>query len=88
MLDLKEPALRKKLDRDTEEQESGKLRLVRLESELAGQVALASARAGDALGGDLPTELGALLLRLDSLSEVIRQAVADLEKRPEPTTVI
>jgi hypothetical protein len=70
------------------EQESGKLRLVRLESELAGQVALASARAVDVLGSDLPTEHDALLPRLNSLSEVIRQAVADLEKRPEPATVI
>lgn len=88
LLDLKEPALRKKLDHDVAEQESGKLRLVRLESELAGQVALASARAADVLGSDLPTEHDALLLRLNSLSEVIRQAVADLEKRPEPATVI
>ena len=87
LLDLREPILRRKLDQDFEQQESGRNRLTRLENELAGQIAMATARAGDLLGGDIPADNGPLLLRLQSLSEVIRDAVAELEKRPEPVVV-
>lgn len=88
LLDLREPGLRKKLEEDNERLDSGQIRRARLESELAGQLALASARAGELLGGDAPSDTAALLVRLQSLGEVIQNAVTELEKRPEPEAVM
>ncbi len=87
LLDLREPVLRKRLVEDDGRLESGRARLTRLESELAGQLSMAAARAGDLLGGETPSDNNALLIRLQSLGEVIRNAVTEIEKRPEPQVV-
>lgn len=87
LLDLREPTLRSSIERDTTALDAGVAHLGRLESELAGQISLARARASETIGESAPVEIGELQQRLQSLADVLREGVAELEKRPEPPAV-
>jgi len=87
LLDLKEPQLRLAIERAQGNLEAGIARLGRLESELKGKTELANEGALDVLGKDAPKEVEALQSRLDSMIEVLREGLEELEKRPEKPAV-
>jgi len=88
LLDLKEPQLRVAIEKAQANLELGTARLGRLDSEISGQLELAHAGAREVLGNDAPTEAEALQARLDSMIEVLREGLDELDKRPEKPAVI
>jgi hypothetical protein len=87
LLDLREPELRVAVERAQENLEAGIARVGRLESELKGKLELAHLGAREVLGNDGPSEAEALQTRLESLIEVLKEGLEELEKRPEKPTV-
>lgn len=87
LLDLKEPQLRVAIEKAQASLESGIARLGRIESEISGQLELAHAGAREVLGNDAPTEAEALQARLDSMIEVLREGLEELDQRPEKPAV-
>ena len=88
LLDLKEPRLRDAIERAQDHLESGMTRIGRLESDLNGKLELAHAGAREVLGTDAPTEAEVLQSRLESMIEVLREGLEELDKRPEKPAVI
>jgi hypothetical protein len=87
LLDLKEPQLRLAIERAQANLEAGITRLGRLESELREKLELAHDGARDVLGKDAPTEVDALQSRLESMIEVLKEGLEELDKRPEKPAV-
>lgn len=87
LLDLKEPKLRLAIERAQSNLEAGISRLGRLESELKGKVELAHEGAREVLGQDAPAEMEALQSRLESMIDVLREGLEELEKRAEQPAV-
>jgi hypothetical protein len=83
LLDLREPQLRAAIERAQDSLEDGIAKITRLEVDLNSKLQLAHAEAREVLGTDAPTEAEALQLRLDSMSDVLKEGLEELEKRPE-----
>ena len=88
LLDLKEPRLRMSIEKAHANLETGIAKIARLESELNGKLELAHTGARDILGNDAPTDVEALHSRLESMIEVLKEGLEELEKRPEKPAVI
>lgn len=88
LLDLKEPKLRVAIEQAQANLELGITKLGRYEIDLSSKVQLAHAGAKEVLGKDAPSEVEALQTRLESMIEVLKEGLEELEKRPEKPAVI
>lgn len=87
LLDLKEPRLRVAIEQAQGHLEAGIAKVGRLEIDLSSKTQLAYAGAREVLGKDAPSESEALQSRLDSMIEVLKEGLEELEKRPEKPAV-
>jgi hypothetical protein len=87
LLDLREPQLRVAIEQAQVDLEVGVTKVGRLESELRGKVDLAHAGATDVLRQDAPPEAELLATRLDSMIDVLKEGLEQLENRPEKPAV-
>lgn len=88
LLDHREPDLRQKIESDQVTLESLRNRLATDQTQLTGKVVLAEGQAKELLGEETPLEAKAILERLDSLAEVLRDGAQGLRKRPHSPAVI
>jgi predicted nucleic acid-binding Zn-ribbon protein len=88
LLDEREPALRQRLEGDQTTLETMRINHVTDETQLTGKVVLASEQAAKLLGEETPRETDAIVARLDSLAEVLRDGAQGLSKRPPAPVVI
>jgi len=88
LLDHREPALRQRLEGDQTTLETMRNRLVTDETQLTGKVVLATDQAAKLLGEEMPKETDAIVARLDSLAEVLRDGAQGLNKRPPAPAVV
>jgi len=87
LLDLKEPQLRLAIEQAQSNLETGIAKAGRLDIDLNSKLQLAHAGAKEVLGKDTPTEVEALATRLDSMIDVLKDGLEELEKRPEKPAV-
>lgn len=88
LLDPQEPALRQKLETDQVALEAKRNLHLTTETQIAGKIALAEQQAGALLGADMPSESDAIVARLDSLADVLRDGAEGLSTRPAAPAVI
>lgn len=88
LLDHREPALRQKLEGDQTTLETLRNKHVTDETQLTGKVVLATDQAAKLLGEEMPNETDAIVARLDSLAEVLRDGAQGLNKRPPAPAVV
>lgn len=88
LLDHREPALRQKLEGDQTTLETMRIRHATDETQLTGKVVLATDQAAKLLGEEMPKETDAIVARLDSLAEVLRDGAQGLSKRPPAPAVV
>jgi hypothetical protein len=88
LLDEREPALRQKLESDSATLESMRNTHAANETQLTGKVVLVNDQATELLGEEMPQETEAIVARLDSLVEVLRDGAGGLSKRPPSAAVV
>lgn len=88
LLDHREPALRQKLEGDQTTLEAMRNNHVTDETQLTGKVMLATDQADNLLGEEMPKETDAIVARLNSLADVLRDGAQGLSKRPPAPAVV
>ena len=87
LLDDREPTLRKDLESEQTTLETLRNGQVEKTTELGGKLVLADEQAAKLLGADVPESSDAIVARLASLAEVLRDGVEGLSKRPPAPAV-
>jgi len=83
LLDLREPALRAAIEADQGKLETGLSTTTRLQTEAASQAEFAESRARDLVGDSAPENVDALEQRVSSMTDVLREGLAQIERQPE-----